>query len=103
MEKLNIAVIGWFNYLNAGDDRIGEVLIKTLHPHNVKLLSSYNKLLLNEFDLLVFTAGFWYPKHEISGNFKKWYKNVNIPYMAIGLGVEKSTSKKCKESWCNAR
>ena len=31
-KKLNIAVIGWFNYLNAGDEWLGEVLIKLFNP-----------------------------------------------------------------------
>lgn len=97
--RLNIAVIGWFHHLNAGDDRIGEILIKTLAPHNVILLSNYNVHLLNCFDLLIFTAGFWHPRHSISRDFKKWYKGVKVPYMAIGLGVEKTEDLQCLESY----
>jgi hypothetical protein len=29
-KNLNIAVIGWFNYLNAGDEWLGEVLNKII-------------------------------------------------------------------------
>lgn len=98
-KQLNIAVVGWFHHFNAGDDRIGEVLIKTLAPHNVVLISNYNVHLLNSFDLLIFTAGFWHPRHSISRNFKAWYKNIKVPYMAVGLGVEKTDDLQCQKSY----
>lgn len=88
MKKLNIAVIGWFNFLNAGDDRVGEVIIQLFDKHNVSLIKNYNRELLKTFDLIVFTAGTWHPRSEISRNFKRWHKFIKVPYMALGLGVE---------------
>jgi|GEM_PF-5035213 hypothetical protein len=98
-KKLNIAVIGWFNYLNAGDDRVGEVLIKLFNNHNVSLIKNYNRELLKCFDLLIFTAGTWHPRNEISRDFQKWYSKIKIPYMALGLGVEYSVDEKVKKNY----
>lgn len=99
--KLNIAVVGWFGYLNGGDDRIGEVLIKLFYPHNVSLLSgkTVTPYIINQFDLCVFVAGTWHPRSHIANNFKNWSRVIKTPFAAIGLGVEETTDKSTIESY----
>lgn len=95
IEKLNIGAIGWFSNLNAGDDRIGEVLIKLFYPHKVILIDQnlVNPYVINQLDLCVFTAGVWHPRYHIAKNFSKWSKYIKVPIIAIGLGVEFGSEK----------
>jgi hypothetical protein len=48
------------------------------------------------FDLLIFTAGTWHPRNEISRDFQKWYSKIKITYIALGVGVEYSLDEKAK-------
>jgi hypothetical protein len=87
---MRLGAIGWFGYCNAGDDRIAEVLMRRLQGFHVSLLPSLPPPpeVANWFDGILLTGGIWHPRNRLALDFHLWSKDVRVPILALGLGVE---------------
>jgi len=90
---MRIGVLGWFGYCNAGDDRIAEVLTRRLESFHLTFLPSVPPPpeVANWFDAILLTGGSWHPRNGLAIEFHRWSRGVNVPILALGLGVESMT------------
>jgi polysaccharide pyruvyl transferase WcaK-like protein len=89
---MKIAVFGFYNSLNAGDDRLQYCITKMLRdigsivflPHNSCPPVSY----LKTFDwILIGGGGLVFQRHGIWQNIKKWLEKTNANIGVLGLGI----------------
>lgn len=87
---MRLAAIGWFGHNNAGDDRIAATLTRRLEGFHVSLLPSLPPPpeISNWFDGILLTGGIWHPRNRVAVDFHRWSKDVRVPILALGLGVE---------------
>ncbi|MEW5815635.1 MAG: polysaccharide pyruvyl transferase family protein [Spirochaetota bacterium] len=94
---MNIGVMGYYGYGNAGDDVILQILRNYLSPHNVIpvqtgfLADNETIRRLNDFDFLILGGGGLFndsptgPFH----NFDQWMSYLETPIGVLGVGIKK--------------
>jgi len=90
---MEVCILGWFGHGNAGDERIGEVLIRCSGDMHFTLLPflPLPPEIVNWFDAVILTAGNWHPRHRLATEFHRWCRKIHVPIVGLGLGVERMT------------
>jgi len=92
---MKIAVFGYYNALNAGDDRIQYCITRLLQGHTVIFLPHYlppPKNFLQTFDwILIGGGGLVFERIGIWRNIKSWLRHCNAKIGVLGLGVNHTT------------
>lgn len=90
---MNIAVFGYYNHLNAGDDRLQYCLTRLLKGHTVVFLPHYTlppNAYLNTFDwILIGGGGLIFERVGIWQNVKGWSSACRANIGVIGIGVNR--------------
>jgi polysaccharide pyruvyl transferase WcaK-like protein len=90
---MKILVLGYYNFLNAGDDRIQYSITRLLEGHTVVFLPHYlpiPKEYLENFDwILIGGGGLVFERVGIWVDVKKWAKASKAKIGVLGLGVNR--------------
>ena len=102
---MNIAIFGYYNFFNAGDDRIQHCLKKifqghiiTFFPHflpppRLDYLNTFDWIIIGGGGLVRERVGIWVDMHY-------WLKNLRANVGVIGLGINSLTAELTKEVSC---
>ena len=93
---MNIAIFGYYNFFNAGDDRIQHCLKRILQGHIITFLPHFlpppNLDYLNTFDwIIIGGGGLVRERVGIWVKMNQWLKNVRANIGVIGLGINSLT------------
>ncbi|MBW4518930.1 MAG: polysaccharide pyruvyl transferase family protein [Scytolyngbya sp. HA4215-MV1] len=98
---MKIAIFGYYNALNAGDDRIQYCITRLLQGHQVIFLPHYlppPKDYLQSFDwILIGGGGLVFEQVGIWNNTAKWIQDCKAKIGVLGLGVNHISQKLCSE------
>lgn len=88
---MKVAVFGYYNALNAGDDRLQYCVTRLLKGHQVVFLPHYlppPKEYLQSFDwILIGGGGLVFERVGIWINTSKWLRNCSAKIGVLGLGI----------------
>lgn len=86
---MRIAVFGYYHQLNYGDDRIGNSMVRALHPHTIVLFPhNQEPPSMQWFDLiLVGGGGLVWERVGIWKKIDQWLSSSQKPFGVIGLGI----------------
>ena len=86
---MRIAVFGYYNQLNYGDDRLGNSIVRVLHPHTVVLFPhNQEPPSMKWFDfILIGGGGLVWERVGIWENIKSWLSRSKKPFGVVGLGI----------------
>ncbi|WP_019508575.1 polysaccharide pyruvyl transferase family protein [Pleurocapsa sp. PCC 7319] len=99
---MKIAIFGYYNFFNAGDDRIqhclkrifsGHILVFFPHflpPPNLKYLNTFDWIIIGGGGLVRERVGIWV-------NMSRWLKGLRANVGVIGLGVNSITPELSRE------
>lgn len=90
---MNIAIFGYYNFFNAGDDRIQHCLNKIFQGHVIVFFPHFlpppNPDYLNTFDWIIIGGGGLVIEHiGIWVNMSQWLKKLRANIGVIGLGIK---------------
>lgn len=92
---MKIAIFGYYNALNAGDDRIQTCLVRILRGHTIVFLPHYITppiQYLQTFDwILIGGGGLVFERVGIWSNVQKWVQKCKANIGVLGLGINKVT------------
>lgn len=94
MARLKILALGWYDRLNAGDDRIRYALADALAPHTVTFLNHWTfpapvDLLREQDWVVVGGGGLWVGRGMgLIGTVARWHPKVRARLGVLGVGVE---------------
>lgn len=98
---MKIAVFGYYNALNAGDDRLQVCLTRLLQGHTIVFLPHYlppPKDYLKTFDwILIGGGGLIFEKVGIWENVKQWAQQCTAKIGVLGIGVNRVEPDLLKE------
>lgn len=90
---MKIAIFGYYNALNAGDDRIQYCITRLLKGHQIVFLPHYvlpPRAYLQSFDwILIGGGGLVFERVGIWANTAQWIKHCNAKIGVFGLGVNR--------------
>jgi len=94
---VNVGVLGYYGYGNAGDEIIFDTLRHFLEPHRlfpIQIPFRYSEESierLNNFDFLILGGGGLFQKAPLSpfDSFDRWMSRLKVPIGVLGLGVER--------------
>jgi polysaccharide pyruvyl transferase WcaK-like protein len=86
---MKIAVFGYYNQLNYGDDRLGQALVHALYPHRVVLFPHHeDPPPMNWFDfILIGGGGLVWARTGIWSDITRWLTRSKKPFGVVGLGI----------------
>lgn len=86
---MKIAVFGYYHQLNYGDDRLGQSLVRALHPHTVVLLPhNQDPPPTDWFDfILIGGGGLVWTRVGIWKKITAWLAKSKKPFGVAGLGI----------------
>lgn len=91
MNKPRGLVLGWYNQLNAGDDRLCQCITSWLHDHTLTFMRHTEPptlASLDHFDYVLLGGGSI--ANSVSGafrNMRNWVVPCGLPVFAVGIGV----------------
>ena len=90
--RKRIAIFGFYNARNVGDDRIQQSLVHVLSNHVLVFFPHYleppHTKYLHTFDwILIGGGGLVFKKVGIWNNLKKWLSRANRPFGVVGVGA----------------
>lgn len=95
-EIKKIAVIGWYDRLNAGDERIRYAVSKMLNPHKVAFVNLWQwppplELLGSQDWVLIGGGGLWVgPSLGFIDDVDRWSKRIRARLGVLGVSAEKN-------------
>ena len=95
---MNIAIFGYYNFFNAGDDRIQHCLKRIFQGHIITFLPHFlpppDLNYLNTFDWIIIGGGGLVREQVgIWVNMAQWLRNLRANVGVIGLGINSLTSE----------
>lgn len=77
---MNVAVLGWYDYGNCGDESY-KIAFPLLFPnHNITFINSIKKIDLSNIDMIVLGGG-----DIVKKSFINQLKNINLPKIAVSV------------------
>ena len=91
---MNIAIFGYYNFFNAGDDRIQHCLKRIFQGHIIVFFPHFlpppSRQYLNTFDwIIIGGGGLVMERVGIWFNMSDWLPNLHVNVGVIGLGVNR--------------